>query len=280
VSLSDSITPEAFAEFKEKMNIEHRGVENAYKTLFLGGGADVQVIGANLAQIDFQSIQGRGETRVAAAGGVPPIIVGLSEGLSSSTYSNYEQAMRRFGELTMAGLWGNAAGSLATLIPSPGSDARLWYDTRDVAFLQANELARTEVQQKRAATIQVYITSGFTPESAVAAAEAEDTTLLQHSGLVSVQLQPPGTDPATGAAPSATPKPAAKPAADKPAATPADKPADAPAAPAATKRDVPDYAYTRSPETPTEHTGHLDEVDRLLLADNAHPHPRLALERE
>jgi len=35
------------------------------------------------------------------------------------------------------------------------------------------------------------VREGFTPESAVAAVNAQDITLLKHSGLTSVQLQPP-----------------------------------------------------------------------------------------
>ena len=195
VSLSDAVTPAQFREFTAAMDLEHRGVENAYRTLYLGGGADVKVIGANLQQIDFESIQGRGETRLAARAGVPPVIVGLSEGLHQATYSNYSQAMRRFGDITMASLWGNAPGSLQVLVPPPGNDARLWYDTRHVAFLRDDAKARAEVESIRASTINIYITAGFTPESAVEAAVAEDATLLVPTGLVSVQLQPPGGAP-------------------------------------------------------------------------------------
>jgi phage portal protein BeeE len=251
VALSDAITPAQFAEFKEKMDLEHRGVDNAYKTLFLGGGADVKVIGAQLQQIDFAAIQGRGETRIAARAGVPPIIVGLSEGLSASTYSNYGLAMRRFGDLTMAALWRNAAGSLETLVPPPGSDARLWYDTRDVAFLRDDAKARADVAAVKAGTISSYITSGFTPESAVEAADAEDPTLLVHTGLVSVQLQPPGqAAPTASGDGGGTPAPTTAPATNGTKAV-------------------------RLGKEPPE-TGELDAVDRQLHLTGQHPHPRLA----
>jgi phage portal protein BeeE len=249
VSLDKSVSATDFARFKEQMDTEHVGEDNAGKTLYLGGGADVKVIGANLQQLDFSTTQGRGETRVSAAGGVPPILVGLSEGLSSSTYSNYGQAMRRFADLTMASLWGNAAGSLATILTPPGSDARLWYDVRDVAFLRDEATARAEVQQIRASVINVYITAGFTPESAIAAAVNEDETMLVHTGLTSVQLQPPG-EPAPTAA-SANGAPAPKPG------TPAAKPTPAkPAAPAA--------------KAPTK-ASDLDAIDRELAATGDHP---------
>jgi len=254
VALSDAVTPGQFREFKAAMDLDHRGVENAYKTLYLGGGADVKVIGAQLHQIDFEKIQGRGETRMAARAGVPPVIVGLSEGLSQATYSNYAQAMRRFGDITMASLWGNVCGSLQPLVPPPGNDAKLWYDTREVAFLRDEAQARAAVEQARASIINIYITAGFTPESAVEAAVAEDATLLVPTGLVSVQLQPIGGPPPT--APTPAPKPA----------TNGGKPATKDAAPTG------EHAEETLPET-----GTLDGVDRLLHVSGMHPHPRLAL---
>lgn len=200
VSLDKSVSARDFARFKEAMDAEHVGPENAYKTLYLGGGADVKVIGASFEQIQMNDLQGRGETRVAAAGGVPPVIVGLSEGLASASYSNYGQAMRRFAELTMASLWGNVAGSLATIMASPGSDVRLWYDTRDIAFLREDRTAAAEIQGRQAQTIRTLLDAGFEPDSVILAVGAEDWSLLVHSGLYSVQLQKPDTT-----APTATP---------------------------------------------------------------------------
>lgn len=204
VALDKSISPEDFERFKAIMDEEHVGAENAYKTLYLGGGADVKVVGSNFEQLQMASVQGRGETRVAAAAGVPAVIVGLSEGLSSATYSNYGQAMRRFADLTMATLWANAAASLQTIIRPPGGDARLWYDTRDVSFLREDREVAARIEQTNAATINTYITAGFTPESAILAVKAGDPALLIHTGMVSVQLQTPGANGAieSGAASS------------------------------------------------------------------------------
>lgn len=94
VALDKDVSLEAFKAFREKLELTHRGVENAYRTLYLGGGADVKVIGADFKQMDFKVVQGAGETRIAAAAGVPPIIVGLSEGLESATYcGTYDEAV-------------------------------------------------------------------------------------------------------------------------------------------------------------------------------------------
>lgn len=139
-------------------------------------------------------------TRLCAAGGVPPIIVGLSEGLASATYSNYAMARRKFGDHWARPQWRSACAALAAITTVPDG-AELWYDDRDIAFLREDQKDAAEIQSTRAQTINTYITAGFTPESAVAAVINDDETQLVHSGMVSVQLQPPGggvpeTDPA------------------------------------------------------------------------------------
>lgn len=262
VSMAKEVSPEDFAQFKAVMDEEHGGADNAYKTLYLGGGADVKVVGANFQQLEMGALQGRGETRVAAAGGVPAIIVGLSEGLSSATYSNYGQAMRRFAELTMASLWGNVAGSLATIMRPPGSDARLWYDTRDVAFLREDRKDAAEVQGRQAQTIRTLLDAGYTPDSVVAAVNAEDFTLLVHSGLYSVQLQAPGA----GTAPTPTPSPAAGDDPEPAAADPAEPEDEENAArPAALARTLPELA------PPSIEAPRAIEPPALSTSNGAHP---------
>lgn len=86
VKMDATVTPEKFERFKGAMESEHRGAVNAWKTMYLGGGADVTVVGNSFKDMDFRAIQGAGETRIASAAGVPPIVVGLSEGLDAATY--------------------------------------------------------------------------------------------------------------------------------------------------------------------------------------------------
>ncbi|MEV8043559.1 phage portal protein [Streptomyces griseoluteus] len=207
VRLDKQVTPEAFGKFKAKMDAGHTGVENAYKTLYLGGGADVTVVGGDLRQMDFSSVQGAGETRIASAAGVPPIIVGLSEGLKAATYSNYGQARRRFADGTIHPLWQNAAGSFAPLVTPPGSGSgavRLWYDARHVPFLREDAKDAAEIQGVESRTIRTLVDAGYTPESVMAAVTASDWSLLVHTGLFSVQLQKPGG--ANGDLPPAPPE--------------------------------------------------------------------------
>jgi phage portal protein BeeE len=202
VSFKD-MKEETFERFMKKMDNAHKGAQNAYRTMYLGGGADVTTVGADMRQLDFKVTQGAGETRIAAAAGVHPVIVGLSEGLAGSSLNagNFGQARRLFAEGTMNTLWRNASSSLATLVPPP-SGALLVVDKRDIPFLREDAKDAVEIQQNMASTIVSLATGGFTRDSAIAAVVAQDMTLLvEDPDWVSVQLQqsagkPPGTAPA------------------------------------------------------------------------------------
>lgn len=188
-------TQELFDKITSKMRERYEGAENAGKLMTLAAGMDAKVVGADFKGMDLKSVQGAGETRIAAAAGVHPVIVGLSEGLSGSSLNagNYSQARRRFADATMAPLWQNAAGSLQRIIPRPPG-SRLWYDTRDVAFLREDAKDAADIELTKSSTVSQYVREGFTPDSAVAAVEAQDIKLLEHTGNVSVQLQPAGQD--------------------------------------------------------------------------------------
>ncbi|MFJ9315778.1 phage portal protein [Pimelobacter simplex] len=210
VSLDKDITPAAFDEFVARMKASTEGVDNAYKTLYLGGGADVTLNGSSMKELDFKATQGAGETRIASAAGVHPVVVGLSEGLAGSSLNagNFEAAIRFTADKTIRPLWRNAAGSLERLLKSPGPDASLWYDDRDVAFLSDNTKDVAEIQSKQAATAKSLLDGGFTPESVVEFLDTGSLTVLEHSGLYSVQLQPPGgAQPAPQPAPAPAPSP-------------------------------------------------------------------------
>lgn len=197
VSLPKEITPEQFKKFVSEMDDAHKGVANAYKTLYTAGGADVTVIGANMQQMDFSSVQGKGETRIANLAGVPPVLLSFSEGMQGSSLNagNYTAAKRNFVDTTMRDLWQNWAGSLQKMdaFRPPKAKSRLWYDGRDIPFLHEDAKDRAEIQQIEAATLSSHISAGWEPETAVEALLQDDLRRLKHTGLTSVQLVPPGT---------------------------------------------------------------------------------------
>jgi phage portal protein BeeE len=184
---------EKMRPFIELFKEGHEGSANAYKTLFWVQGTDATPVGSDFRQMDFKVTQGAGETRIAAAAGVPPVIVGLSEGLQAATYSNYSQARRRFADGTMRPLWRNLCGSLERVLNVPGG-ADLWYDDRDIPALKEDIQDKAKEMQENATAANQLVSAGYDPDSIVAAIDAGDFSLLTHSGLVSVQLQPPGKD--------------------------------------------------------------------------------------
>lgn len=205
-TLPSSVTPEMFGRFMAEFNANHQGAHNAYKTLFLGGGADVKNMGNNLQQLTFTSTQGAGETRIAAAGGVPPIIAGFSEGLQAATYSNYSQARRAFADQTVRSLWRGAAQALSTIITEP-EGSELWYDDRDVSFLREDRMEAAKIQNLQAQTLRTLLDGGFKGGTVGPAVTSENLRLLEHSGYFSVQLRPAGMEGTEGVPTKAAPIP-------------------------------------------------------------------------
>lgn len=192
VMASGTISPEQRAQMKELFQTRYEGWENAYRTMFLEGVADVKAIGNMVDQVSFSQVQGAGETRIATASGVPAVLIGFSEGLQAATYSNYSQAMRRFADLTCRPLWRIMCDSLSPVVGRPPErGARLWYDDRRVAFLQQDAQDAAKVQKEKASTIETLIRAGYQPDTVVPAVETNDYGKLIHTGLTSVQLNPP-----------------------------------------------------------------------------------------
>lgn len=186
--------PNKFKRWVEGFDAEHRGAANAYKTLFLGAGSSATVVGNSFQQIDFKTVQGAGEVRIAAASGIHPVIVGLSEGLSGSSLNagNFTAARRLTADKTLRPMWRNFAGSMETIVPAP-SGSRLWYDERDIPFLADDIKDSADVQAQQASAMRQLVDAGFKPETVIDAIVSGDFKRLTHSGLMSVQLLPPGT---------------------------------------------------------------------------------------
>jgi phage portal protein BeeE len=181
-----------FEEFVDNFKESHQGNWNAYKTLFLMGGADVTPISHDFQQMDFTRTLGRGEARIAMAAGVPSQWLGTSEGMQSSALagSSLPAARRRFADGTIRYLWEVAASSLETLLDVP-VDAHLWYDDRDIAFLREDAKDRADILAVQVSALNMMIMAGFKPDQAAKVVRDEDIGHLigAHTGLVSVQMQ-------------------------------------------------------------------------------------------
>lgn len=196
VKVDGRLNPDSASRLRQELDVRYAGVHNAYKTLVMDNGADLKVVGSDFQQMDYVNAQKSVEARIASAGGVPPIIVGLKAGLDASTYSNYGMAMRAFADHTVRPMWNSVVAALSILIDEPRG-AELWFDDRDVAALRQDKTEEAAIQQTQANTIRSYIDAGYTPESAVKAVASGDVTVLEHTGLYSVQLQEAGQEPET-----------------------------------------------------------------------------------
>lgn len=185
-------TPAQIKEFKEMVDTDHVGVHNAYRNLYLGGGADATVIGTDMRQIEFSVTQGKGESRLASAARVPAVLVGFSEGLQAATYSNYASARRMAADGLLHPLWVSAAQAIGKVL-SPPAGAEFWYDAYDIPFLREDKGDEASIRSTDAQTIRTLVDAGYLPDTVITAVQSGDWSQLTHSELFSVQLQPPGT---------------------------------------------------------------------------------------
>jgi phage portal protein BeeE len=189
-----------FDKVVDMLEARHKGLGNAYRTLYLTAGADATVVGSDLKQIDFSETLASGEVRITMLSGVPASLLGIAKGLEGSSLNtgNFGAARRSFGDTWVKPSLQDLSASLAPLVDVP-ADAEMWFDASDIALLHEDAKDAADIQFTLAQTIRQWIEAGFDPDSAVAAATAQDPSRLKHTGLVSVQLQPPGSTTPTGA---------------------------------------------------------------------------------
>lgn len=215
VKMDPDTEEDEFLAFVAQFREEYEGAPNAYKTLFLGGGADVTPLSVDFKQLEMRAGQGQIETRIAMASGVHPVIAGFTEGLQGSSLNdgNFRAARRLFVDSTVRDLWAKACPPLEGFASPPRAGTRLWYDARDIPFLREDAKDEAETFQMQATAARNLVDGGWKPDAAVRAAKVSDIAILvgQHTGRLSVQLHDPNDTPADANA--AVPDP------NKPAAT-------------------------------------------------------------
>lgn len=194
IKFAEETSIDDIEEFKEKFSGSHQGKWQAYKTLFLMGGADAIPLTHDFRNMDFTNVVGKGESSIAAAAQVPPSWVGFSEGLQGSALNtgNLAAMRRRFADGTIRPLWRIACASLAPLINVP-TGAVLWWNEDGIAFLREDQTDRANIMHVDMTSVDAAIKAGFEPDAAVMAVEKNRILELlgKHTGLVSVQMQPP-----------------------------------------------------------------------------------------
>lgn len=196
VMMDPSKTPDEVKEFADLFNSKFSGSQNAYKNWFLGGGTDVKVIGSTLDSLNLKDLTGGFENRVAIRSRIPAVILGAREGLSGSSLNqgNYASARRLLADGWFAPTSQSLCQALEAIVPPP-RNAELWYDRSEVLFLQEDHLDAAQIAATQANAIRQLIDGGYEPASVAVAVSTGDMLKLEHTGNLSVQLQPPGTTP-------------------------------------------------------------------------------------
>lgn len=194
VKLPADRTSDEMRAFAEKMNALHTGTDNAYKTLYLAGGSDVQVVGSTIEQLQMKDLMGGFETRIAARARIPGVILGIREGYQGSSLNagNYGSARRMWADGWFTPTVESLCSALESIVPPPGG-SELHFDPAAILFLQEDQSDAAAILQTQAVTMRQLVEAGFEPSTVIDAVTTGDMTKLSHTGNVSVQLQPPGS---------------------------------------------------------------------------------------
>lgn len=193
--LPQNVKDESVRRFRKLIEEGSAGTANAYRNLYIGDGADVQVVGSMLQQLDMKGLQGGSESRIAARSRVPATVLGIREGMQGSALNagNYSAARRMWADGWFSPVADSLAETLEQIVPSPGPGVSLAPDTTRVLFLQEDRKDEADIQQAKSQALRNLVDAGYTPESAADAIHTNDFRKLVHSGLYSVQLQEAGS---------------------------------------------------------------------------------------
>jgi len=192
----ETLSSEQIDQYRDVFAKQYAGVNNAFRTMWLGGGSDVMVVGSRLADLDLKSLQGGSETRIAARARIPAPILGIREALQGSalTTGNYGAARRQWADVWFA----HEAASLCAAVEAvyrPPVGREMWFDPADILLLQEDAQDAAQIMATQAAALHSLDSAGYDADAAVAAVRDGNLTALvgNHDGLQSVQRNPTGT---------------------------------------------------------------------------------------
>jgi phage portal protein BeeE len=200
IKYSQKLSQPVVDRLKKRFDAMYSGPENSGRTLVLDEGADVTVVGSTLEQLQYVAVQAAGEARICSAASMPVEIVGLEGPRSAS--GNYELAIRRLADMWARPAWGSCCAVLQHLVAPVQPPTRLYYDVTDIAALREGELARSQATLVRAQAVGVFVTAGYSRESAIAAANSGDIAQL----VADPGAAPPGAPTGTRAPQAALPQ--------------------------------------------------------------------------
>ena len=173
---ADQIRRNWHARFAGKANWQRIGV--------LDEDASYEELAPKMGEMGMPDLRNITETRICAAFGVPPIIVGAKAGLDSATYSNYAQAKESFWEETLLPAYKRAAAFFTRALRDTPDfrGMEFGFDFSEVRALADDEKQIAEVTKTRAESASILIRAGYDPDSVSEALQLPEG--LVHSGMV------------------------------------------------------------------------------------------------
>lgn len=189
-------TPDEVKAYKDVVDRAHVGTRNAWKNMFLGGATDAKVVGTSIKDIGLDSLQGTFENRVAVRSRIPASVLGTKESLSGSSLNagNYSAARRLLADGWFTPAVDGLCAALESIIPVPDDGSELAHDPDRILFLQEDRKDAADIMQTHAVAARQLVEAGYEPSSVMAALISGDLSKLTHTGNVSVQLQPVGSN--------------------------------------------------------------------------------------
>jgi HK97 family phage portal protein len=144
VVYDEELTPDqvALAErsFKRKYGGDRRGSVG-----IMWGVKDVKRLALDWNELGLSDTFGQYETRICGAYKVHPIIAGTHMGLSSATYSNFEQASKDFTNMVRVPFWNMIADQINAQLAIPEYGVQLGFDLSTVQALAGEAMATEAV---------------------------------------------------------------------------------------------------------------------------------------
>lgn len=136
---------------------------NRHEIAVLDENAEYEKVGSNLDEIELELLRDLVESRICAAFGVPPIMVGANVGLKRGTYANYEEAREQFWQETVLPLYRRIGLFMTRLIREDFDIGKnkVGFDFSGVAALQESETEKAEAMRIKAQAAMILINSGF-----------------------------------------------------------------------------------------------------------------------
>lgn len=143
IGYDQPVDPDEVARVKERWREQYGGVDNWSDVLVMDSGGKYEKVGYSFAEMGFEALDDRNESRIIGPFGVSPILLSSRLGLTRSTLSNYPTARMSFWEDTMIPEMRLFENALGYYLNDKAGDGFVRFDYTDVPALRKDIAALT-----------------------------------------------------------------------------------------------------------------------------------------